>query len=250
MLKEDEREMISSVFEFRDTEVKEVMVPRTEMFAIDIEEEDFNKILGRILDAGHSRIPVYQNKVDDILGILYARDILYYWDKAGSINIRQLLRPAFYVPESKKVNSLLKEFQREKTHIAIVVDEYGGTAGLVTIEDLLEEIVGEIFDEYDTEEKMYEIKDDGSIMVNARMDLEEANEVFAINLPEKDSYETLGGFIFDQLERVPDDGEELSYKNLAIKIISVAGGTIEKVKIIKQKPSGSGQEESEGEEEK
>ncbi len=232
LIKQDEKDMISSVFELRETQVKEIMVPRTEMLCLNV-KQSFKENLLHILEAGHSKIPVYESNVDKIIGILYVRDLLYYWDKSSEINIKLLLRPAFFVPENKKVNTLLREFQQEKTHVAIVVDEYGGTSGMVTIVDLIEEIIWKIYDEYDKEVKKYEIKEDGTIIINASMNLEEANEELNINLPTKETYDTIGGFILDQLEHIPTKGEELLYNNLIIKVLIVEGGRMVKLQINK-----------------
>lgn len=233
IFEEEEQELIHSVFVFGDTIVREVMVPRIDMVAVDV-DAPIEEVLTLVIREGHSRIPVYEESVDNIIGIIYAKDLLIHMSK-GLIDVplRQLLRPAYYVPESKKVDELLRELQKKRLHMAVVVDEYGGTAGLVTIEDLLEEIVGEIFDEYDLEETMVEVLDERTIRMDARVNIFEANEILNTNLS-GDNVDTIGGFVYGLFGRIPSTGEEVHFDGLTFRVERVIGRRISKILIIKE----------------
>lgn len=234
VIQEQERKMIDSIFEFGDTIVKEIMVPRVDMVAAE-KNVPVSKILGMVMHEGFSRIPIYDKSIDNVTGIVYARDLLTHYSKGKpKITVSKIIRPAFYVPETKKVIDLLKELQRRKTHMAIVVDEYGGTAGLVTIEDMLEEIVGEIFDEYDLEEVLIERIDENNIRVDAKVDLDEINEVLEIDLPEAD-YESIGGFVFNLFGKIPAAGEKIDYNDLTFTVEKVLKRRMSKILITKTK---------------
>ncbi len=231
-IEEEEKEMIYSIFEFGDTLAREVMVPRIDMVAIEV-STSVSDALDVVMRAGHSRIPVYENTIDNIVGILYAKDLLKYWrDETSSLELRDLLRNVYYIPESKKVDELLQELQQRKVHIAFVVDEYGGTAGLVTIEDILEEIVGEIQDEYDSEEAFMEVVSDDEIIFNARMDLDDVNHIMGLELP-TDRSDTLGGLVYSNLGRVPVIGDIVRIKTVEITVLSVERRQIKKVKVVR-----------------
>jgi len=231
-IEEEEKEMIYSIFEFGDTLAREVMVPRIGMVAIEV-STSVSGALDVVMRAGHSRIPVYENTIDNIVGILYAKDLLKYWrDETSSLELRDLLRNVYYIPESKKVDELLQELQQRKVHIAVVVDEYGGTAGLVTIEDILEEIVGEIQDEYDSEEAFMEVVSDDEIIFNARMDLDDVNHIMGLELPTNRS-DTLGGLVYSNLGRVPVIGDIVRIKTVEITVLSVERRQIKKVKVVR-----------------
>ncbi|MFN8495270.1 MAG: hemolysin family protein [Caldilineaceae bacterium] len=225
-----EKEMIASILELDETVVREVMVPRIDMVAIDV-ETSLHEALSVIIEAGHSRIPVYEEYVDHILGILYAKDLLKcFHDNRTDAPIRALLRPAYFVPVSKKVNTLLKEMQKERVHIAVLVDEYGGTAGLVTIEDLIEEIVGEIQDEYDDEEEIFVETIGANIYVlNSRLDLYSLSKLLDIALPDEDA-DTLGGLIYSLLGHVPEQGETVDCAGWRFTVLSVDGQRIDQVR--------------------
>jgi CBS domain containing-hemolysin-like protein len=211
-----EREMIHSVFSLGDTIVREVMVPRTEMVWIEA-DKTVRQALVLFIRSGFSRIPVIGENVDDVLGILYLKDAV----RAGpDVPVDALMRAATFVPESKPVDDLLREMQAARTHIAIVVDEYGGTAGLVTIEDILEEIVGEITDEYDIERPPIEELGDGSVRISARLSVEDLEELFGVELPD-DEVETVAGLLAQALGRVPIPGAEARIDGLLL----VAEGT-------------------------
>ena len=236
VLEEEEKEMIDSIFEFGDTKVQEVMVPRLDIVAVEA-GRSLADILKSAVKAGHSRIPVFEKKVDNIIGVLYVKDLLNLWGKKDEekLKVKDLIRTPYFVPETKKVNELLREFRKKKIHLAIVVDEYGGTAGLVTLEDLLEEIVGEIEDEYDEKREEIKILEEGVALINGKMDIGEVNERLDINLPEKEGVETVAGFVVDYLGRVPQTGEALTYENLHISVVEADRRRVVKVKIIKGK---------------
>lgn len=231
------KEMINRVFEIDDLEVADVMVPRIDIIAIS-EDSTLEKSLELMIKYGHSRIPVYKDSIDNIIGLLYAKDILPFAylekEEIKKRSINSLIRPAYYVPETKKVNVLLKELQIKKIHMAIVLDEYGGTEGLITIEDILEEIVGDILDEYDNEIDMVEKINDNLYLVKADVSLEEINELFDEDLPEED-FDSLGGFVFSALGRLPIQGDKISYGELNFVVNSVSKRRIKQIEIKREK---------------
>jgi CBS domain containing-hemolysin-like protein len=231
-IEEEEKEMIYSIFEFGDTLAREVMVPRIDMIAIEV-DTSVTDALDVVIQAGHSRIPVYEETIDNIVGLLYAKDLLQHWrNDTPSLKLKNILRSVYYIPETKKVDELLQELQQRKVHIAIVVDEYGGTAGLVTIEDILEEIVGEIQDEYDSEEAFMEVVSDDEIIFNGRMDLDDVNHIMGLELP-TDRSDTLGGLVYSNLGRVPGVGDKVNIQNVEITVLSVVRRQIKKVKVVR-----------------
>ena len=232
ILEEKEKEMIDSIFKFGDTKVQEVMVPRLDIMAVEA-GRNLVDVLKVAVEVGHSRIPVFENKIDNIMGILYVKDLLNLWGKKNEekLNVRNLIRTPYFVPETKKVNELLREFQKKKIHLAIVVDEYGGTAGLITLEDLIEEIVGEIEDEYDEKREEIKMLEEGVALIDGKMDIGEVNERLNINLPEKEGVETVAGFVVDYLGRVPQTGEELTYENVHFSVVEAERRRVVKVKI-------------------
>ncbi|MDO8588784.1 MAG: hemolysin family protein [Armatimonadota bacterium] len=233
VLEEEEKEMIHSIFEFTDTVVKQVMVPRIDMKCIDV-SDTVDDLLELIVRCGHSRIPVYEDNVDKIIGIVHAKDLLpVLREPRASVEVRQVMRPAFFIPENKKVDELLADFKRSKIQMAVVRDEYGGTAGLVTIEDLLEEIVGEIQDEYDVEEKLIDCMDESTCIVNARMGIDDLNEQMDMDLPEEEDYETIGGFVFGLFGRQPIEGESIDYNGVEFVVEKTEAGRVHKIKVAK-----------------
>jgi len=225
LVEHDERQMIHSVFELGDTIAREVMVPRTEIVWIE-RDKAVRQALALALRSGFSRIPVIGDNVDDIIGIAYLKDLVKYSQDepaAGSaLRVEDVMRPATFVPESKPIDELLREMQAQRTHIAIVIDEYGGTAGLITIEDILEEIVGEITDEYDDERPPVEQLDDGTVRVTARLSVEDLAEIFGVELP-TDEVETVGGLLAQALGRVPIPGASVQIEGLELTAESVGG---------------------------
>ena len=232
-IEEEERELIHSVFEFGDTVVREVMVPRPDMICIR-SDATWDEALNVITEAGFSRIPIYEGDTDNIIGVLYAKDLLRRMHETKrETKVSALGRAPLFVPEQKKVSELLREMQNQHIHMAIVVDEYGGTAGLVTIEDLIEEIVGEIVDEYDREEPLVEPVDESTIRVDAKMPIDEVNEMLGVDLPHEE-WDTVGGLVFGLTGRVPNPGEIVEYDGLAFQTERVTGRRIQKVVITKK----------------
>jgi putative hemolysin len=235
VIEEEEKDMIYSIFELGDTLAREVMVPRIDVVALDV-KTPMLAALETIMEAGHSRIPVFDETIDNVLGVLYAKDLLpYLRDGRTDVPLKSILREAYFIPETKKASDLLPDLQQRRVHMAVVVDEYGGMAGLVTIEDLLEEIVGEIQDEYDTEEPFVQYVSDDEYVFDARVDLDDMNRLMAVSLPTEDS-DTLGGFIYTELGKVPVVGDQVSYDNLELTVESVAGRRIQKVRVQRQSP--------------
>jgi len=234
ILEEEEREMITSIFEFGETKVGEIMVPRVDMVCIDV-DTPFEEVMKVVREVGHSRIPVYEESIDNIIGVLYVKDLLEYWDEEerANLDLRKTLRPPYFVPETKKVNELLREFQQEKVHIAIVVDEYGGTAGLVTIEDILEELVGEIEDEYDESKagKPYTILSSSEVLVDGRMSIDDVREELEVKLPDVEDVETIAGFVISQLGHVPREGESVEVGNAKFTVVEADERRIIKLRL-------------------
>ncbi len=218
VINRDEHAMIDAVLDLGDTLVREILVPRTEMVAVEI-TTPVTEVLETIIAAGHSRIPVYEGDVDHITGILYAKDLLKLWGKRpDEISIRSICRKAYFIPETKTTADLLKEFKGRRVHMAVAVDEYGGTAGIITIEDILEEIVGEIQDEHDpVEQANISRLDDGSYIFDARSHIEEVEEELHVQLP-RGEYDTLGGFISHLLGHVPAQGEQGRYGTMLFTV--------------------------------
>jgi putative hemolysin len=227
----EEKEMIYSIFQLDETLAREIMVPRIDIIALALDTplEEARRV---IIEAGHSRIPVYGESLDHVEGLLYAKDLLEVWQMGQqSAGLRSLLRPALFVPESKRVSDLLRELQTVKVHLAIVIDEYGGTAGLVTIEDIVEEIVGEIVDEYDhAEEARYQVVAEDEFIFDARIDLDDFNHLLGVELSDELG-DTLGGFIYARLGKVPEAGEVIQTERLHIEVLSVVDRRIRKVRV-------------------
>jgi CBS domain containing-hemolysin-like protein len=225
----DESEMIRAIFTFGETVVREVMVPRTDMACIPADATS-EELIATIIGCGHSRIPVYEGTVDNITGVLYAKDLLRCWgEKSASLDIRKLARPPFYIPESKKLEELLQEFKKRRVHIAIVIDEYGGTSGLITIEDLLEQIVGDIQDEFDSEEELVQLQADGTTVVDARLSIEEFEQVFDVEV-EREKFDTVGGLIFYLLGRIPRSGDKVTCRGILLTVLSAGERRIGKLR--------------------
>ena len=238
-LEAGEREMISSIFEFRETIVREIMVPRVDIRAVPARAK-LMEIVDLLLREGHSRYPVYRETVDQVVGVVYVKDLFRYIREGRmEITAEEIMRPAYFVPETKKVDELFREMRQNHVHLAIVVDEYGGTAGLVTIEDVLEEIVGEIRDEYDVEEAPSLVRvDEFTALVDARMLLEDVNETLGLALP-TDEVDTVGGLVYSRLGHVPAQGEEVTVNGVLIRVEEVAGHRIARVRIQKIAPQAA-----------
>lgn len=232
LLDENQRAMMHSILELSETEVHEIMVPRTDMICVE-ENTNLQELARIIATKGHTRIPLYSQTVDNILGLIHAKDLLQFFVDGGKelYNLRKLARPAYFVPENKRVHQLLRDFQREQHHMAIVVDEYGGTAGLVTFEDVIEEIIGDIQDEYDQEFPLHRKIDDQTFVVDAKIDLHDLNEKLNINLPTEGGYESLGGFILSVTGYVPEENEVIRYDRFTFTVEEVDRNRIIQVRI-------------------
>ncbi len=239
ILEAEEEQMINAVIELGERRLHEVMVPRIAIVALPA-TATFEEVIDRIIEEGHSRVPVYETSVDEVIGILYAKDLLPFL-KAAAVeppDLRTLLRAPVFVPESMTIDDLLHEFQRRKVHIAIVLDEYGGTAGLVTIEDLLEEIVGEIQDEYDVEEPLVEPLGEDRARVDGRASVDDLLDVFdlRLTLEDEDEYDTVGGLVYHRIGGVPVPGDEVRVDGLRLTVETTDGRRVGKVLVVRERP--------------
>ncbi|MDD2540799.1 MAG: hemolysin family protein [Desulfuromonadaceae bacterium] len=230
LVNEDECEMIRSIFSLGTTIVREVMIPRTEMACVTV-DATIRELLDTIIACGHSRIPVYEDTIDNIIGLLYAKDLLKQWGTdENNLSVRELMRPPYFIPESKNLEQLLQEFKRKRIHLAIVIDEYGGTSGLITIEDLLEEIVGDIQDEHDREESLLTANPDGSITADGRLPVEELEEYFDLEI-ERDNFDSVGGLVFHLIGKIPAIGDTIDGAGLRLTILDADLRRVKKVGI-------------------
>jgi CBS domain containing-hemolysin-like protein len=230
LITRQEGQMINSIFEFRDTLIHEIMTPRPEMICADV-KIGIPEVLKLITREGFTRIPVYAESQDNIIGILNAKDLLVCVEAPETCpDIKKLIKPPYFVPETMRIVDLLRAFQAKKNHMAIVTDEFGGVRGLITLEDVLEEIVGEIDDEYDNDEPQWRALQDGSLMIYAKEDIEEVESFFGVKLPDG-PYESVGGFIIHQLGHLPKAGEIVELDNLIYKVVAATKRHIKTVKI-------------------
>lgn len=230
-IEKGERQLLNNVFEFNDIIVSEIMTPRTDMYAIDINDNEKNW-LDEVDEFKYSRIPVYEDSIDDIKGILFVKDILKPLKDNEKIDIKKIMREPYFVPESKDIDELFKEMQQNKVQMAIVIDEYGGTAGLITMEDIIEELVGNIFDEYDDEEIDIKKIDDNTYILSGTITSYDLRKIFNIEIPEGD-YETLSGYLLEKLGRIPDEDEHpvIEDENLTYKVEEMEDKRIKYVKV-------------------
>ncbi|MBL8027852.1 MAG: HlyC/CorC family transporter [Fibrobacteres bacterium] len=232
----DEKDMIHSILEFGDTVVGEIMVPRTDVISVN-EDVSVSELVAFVNEHGHSRIPVYRNSIDEIVGILNVKDLYKAIQPecssfSESFNLKEYIRPAFFVPENKKINELFKELKTEKVHLAVVVDEYGGVCGIVTMEDILEEIVGEIHDEFDNEEARFKKVNDNTFDLDPKLDIEEINAILGTSLDtDSEDYKTLSGLIMTHSGSIPEENQSFEIENLKIKIIKMDGHRIMRVRV-------------------
>ena len=228
-----EHDLISSIFQFTDTTAKEVMIPRTRVVAIDGEDPS-EGIIKVVLEEGYSRLPVYRETIDNIVGIIYAKDLISLLENKNLIILEDILRPAYFVPDTKKISQIMKDFQTKKNHMAIVLDEFGGFEGIVTMEDILEEIVGEINDEYDEETKPFEISPTGVLIVDGMLNVSDYNEKFDnFEIPEDEDYDTVGGFVIKYVGRIPEINERIVYQDKIFTILKKDERRISQIKIEK-----------------
>ncbi|OGC12739.1 hypothetical protein A3J90_08215 [candidate division WOR-1 bacterium RIFOXYC2_FULL_37_10] len=229
IIEKKERDMISSIFDFGDTTVKEVMTPRPDIKAID-GSVDIKEAVQIVKDTGHSRLPVYEANLDNIIGVIYAKDLL---SCSLSKTIRDYMRSVIFIPEVKKIDELLRQMQKNRTHIAVVIDEYGVTSGIVSMEDIIEEIVGEIHDEFEQAEKNFEKIDQNTYLVSGKMPIYETNAELAIDIPVSDGYDTIAGFVVSMLGKMPSVGDFVKHENIEISVERVSKRRITRLKIVK-----------------
>ena len=232
VIEPEERQMIDGVLHLEDTSARDIMVPRVDIVAVE-RSVPLADIVAAITGAGHSRIPVYRDSIDQIIGVLYAKDLLpYVVGGTETVPLADLVRPAHIVPESKRLDELLGELRRAKVHIAIVVDEYGGTAGLLTIEDILEEIVGEIHDEYDRDDPLFELIGDGELLADGRLLIEDVEQALGTELSD-DDYDTVGGFVHKHLGRMPREGDHFAAQGIRVRVLAVDGHRVRRLHLTK-----------------
>ncbi len=230
ILNEAEGDMLQSIFEFGDTIVREVMVPRTDMVCCPA-DATLSDFLALIINSGHSRVPLFLGTTDKIVGVVYAKDLLRNWGASNeTLVLTDVMRTPYFIPETKRIEDLLRDFRSLRVHMAIVVDEYGGTSGLITIEDLLEEIVGDIQDEYDIEESWVQPQEDGSLLVDARANVEELEEYYEIEIS-REKFDTVGGYLFHLLGNVPRVGEKITDNGLVLMVEKSDERKIDKVRV-------------------
>ncbi len=235
-IEEQEKEMINNVFEFNDKVASEVMKHRTEVFGMEI-NSDIGEMLDKLDEYKYSRVPIYEDTIDNIKGVLYVKDLFKYIRSNKKIKVKDMLRKAYFVSENKPINQVFKELQVNKVQLAIVVDEYGGTAGIITMEDIIEELVGNILDEYDDDEIEYEILDDNTFRINGNMSIHDFEKIVKITIPEGD-YDTISGYLIEQLGRIPKDKEKpvVETKNATYKIEKYKDQRIYLIKVCKNNP--------------
>jgi len=233
LINAEEGEMFSSIIEFGDTIVREEMIPRTKMRCCSV-DASLSEIIKIIIRYGHSRIPVYENSIDQIVGLIYAKDLLKYWGKSDAeVSLRDIMRTPYFVPETKRIVELLHEFRSKQVHLAIAIDEYGGTSGLITLEDLIEEIIGDIKDEYDAEENLLVEKPDGSVVVDARLNLCELEDYYHMEEIPRVQFDSVGGLLLYELGRLPTIGETITIHGLKFEVLNSDKRVIRSVRVTK-----------------
>ena len=241
LLDRTEHELIESIFQFTETTAREVMIPRTDMVGVELGMHP-SQILEMFLEEGFTRMPVFRESMDDIVGVIYAKDVISLIQHPKLIVLQDIIRPAFVVPETKPISELLREFQLKRLHMAIVVDEFGGTEGLITMEDILEEIVGEIRDEYDEEDIPYDLLPNGGIEVEAMVNISDFNSFSDLTIPESDEYDTVGGFVTTIFGRIPETGDSMLYEQIRVEVIDAEERRVTRVRITREngtRPNGT-----------
>jgi CBS domain containing-hemolysin-like protein len=244
VIEEEEGEMIQSILTFSDTSCREVMVPRIDIIAADV-NTSVDNLIALFKNKGHSRIPIYEERIDNIVGVIYAKDLLIAIAEKGndSVSVTETMRKPYFVPETKSISQLLNDLREAKVHIAIVVDEYGGTSGIVALEDLIEEIIGEIQDEYDHEERGYSWIDSHTALMDGGLNIDEVNDILRSDIPSED-FDTLGGFLYHQLGFIPEGGEKIVWEDVTFTIKEIVGNRISKV-LVKRTESRADTEQPE-----
>ncbi|MBX7152197.1 hemolysin family protein [bacterium] len=227
-----EYKLIENIFNFTETTVKEIMVPRTEVFALDL-ANGFQENFKLAVESGFTRIPVFRDTIDTLAGILYVKDLFKIDLSAQDTDLEKILRPLYFAPETTSINRVMQDFMQQRVHMGIVIDEFGGTSGIVTMENILERIVGQIQDEYDEEKKDFESNPDGSFTVNAKMRITDFNHQFQVTLPDDADYETLAGFLNDRFGHIPAVGESIEFQKLSFKVFKKTPKQIQQVRVIK-----------------
>ena len=240
ILNEEKKEMISGIEDLSETSVKEVMVPRIDVdfISVDIPEDE---LFAKLKESGHSRFPVYSESIDNVIGVLYVKDLLYEVKKGQPLELSKIIRKPYFVPETKRIDTLLREFKRRHVHIAIAIDEYGGIAGIITMEDIIEEIVGDIQDEFDNEREDILSIGNNMWLCDARVDLDDVNEGIQADFPAED-FDSLGGFVFDLFGKIPVKFEKASWNDFDFIVQDMEGHRINMIKIIKKSGEKSGEE--------
>jgi CBS domain containing-hemolysin-like protein len=237
LISQEEGDMIEGIFDLKQTVAREIMIPRTHIVSVS-KDSTLEQVLQTIIESGYSRIPVYRDNMDQVIGILNAKDLLPLWlNGEKELHLGDIIREPFFVPETKRIKDLLNELRNKMSHLAVIVDEYGGTSGIVTIEDIVEEIIGEIRDEHDTEEELFLPQEDGSVLVKALTNLDDFEEYFEVQLP-RGGYDTLGGFIIQLAGKVPGKGEEILFGGLRMKIQGGDQKRITRVTVLPEGASG------------
>ena len=231
ILNEEKRDMIRGIEELAETSVKEVMIPRIDVDFLSIATPE-DELLEKIAESGHSRFPVYADSIDNVVGVLYVKDLITAFAKKEAVDLEKIIRKAFFVPESKRIDSLLREFKRRHVHIAVAIDEYGGISGIVCMEDIIEEIVGDIQDEFDNECEDILQLNENMWLCDARVNLDDLNETIESNFPNEE-FDTLGGFVFDLLGKIPVKYEKASWNNYDFIVQDMDGHRVNQIKIIK-----------------
>ncbi|MDD5088825.1 MAG: hemolysin family protein, partial [bacterium] len=234
VLEKSERELIHSIFEFGDTTVREIMIPRTDMICMDV-NTPLEKLLELVRESQHSRIPVFEESVDNIIGVLHTKDLLLHYPFEGEFNLRGILRQPIFVPETKLIHEVLTMFQEQRLHMSIAVDEYGGTAGLVTLEDVIEEIVGDIQDEHDVDPPLWKRLDERTVVADARLDVETINEILGDHvIPTDQDFETLGGFLLAKLGDFPEAETAVEHHNYQFIIEEINSHRLGRIRIVRR----------------
>lgn len=230
ILREEKRDMIRGIEDLSQTSVKEVMIPRIDVDFLSVGTPK-DELLEKIAESGHSRFPVYSDSIDNVIGVLYVKDLIKVFSKKAPLDLEKIIRKAFFVPESKRIDSLLREFKRRHIHIAIAIDEYGGISGIVCMEDIIEEIVGDIQDEFDNEREDILAVGDNIWLCDARVDLDDLNETFGAQFPNEE-FDTLGGFVFDLFGKIPVKYEKVSWNQYDFIVQDMEGHRINVIKVI------------------
>lgn len=243
VINEEKQDMIQGIEDLSETTVKEVMVPRIDVDFLSVDTPS-DILIQKIAESGHSRFPVYSESIDNVVGVLYVKDLIYSFNKKTPVELQNIIRKAYFVPESKRIDTLLREFKRRHCHIAIAIDEYGGIAGIITMEDIIEEIVGDIQDEFDNEREDILTLGNNVWLCDARVDLDDLNETINANFPAED-FDSLGGFVFDLFGKIPVKFEKTSWSSFEFIVQDMEGHRINSIKVIRKDEKDSEDEKSE-----